>query len=202
MPKLGMEPIRRRALIEAAVEAIGDRGGLDVTMSQIARRAGVSPALAHHYFGAKEQLFLATMRHLLGQFGKAVAAALAFEPSPRQRLSRIVAESFAPGQFAPATVSAWLAFYVHAQNEPGARRLLRVYGRRLHSNLVHDLRPLARDDAPRIAEGVAALIDGLYIRRALAADPISPATSPSTAPETAIALVEDYLDMQLARRHP
>jgi len=195
MPKLGMEPIRRRALIEAAVEAIGDRGGLDVTMGQIARRAGVSPALAHHYFGAKEQLFLATMRHLLGQFGRAVSVALAPEHDPRRRLSLIVAESFAPAQFAPATVSAWLAFYVHAQNEQGARRLLRVYARRLHSNLVHDLRHLAGAEAARIAEGVAALIDGLYIRRALAVD----ATAPAHAPETAIALVEDYLDTQLAR---
>lgn len=195
MPRLGMEPIRRRALIEAAVEAIGDRGGLDVTMSQIARRAGVSPALAHHYFGAKEQLFVATMRHLLGQFGRSVAAALRGERDPRRRLSLIVAESFAPAQFAPGTVSAWLAFYVHAQNEAGARRLLGVYARRLHANLIHDLRPLAGADAPRIAEGVAALIDGLYIRRALAVDPRPPAD----APETAIALVEDYLDSQLAR---
>ncbi|MCL5778046.1 transcriptional regulator BetI [Limibaculum sp. FT325] len=195
MPRLGMEPIRRRALIEAAVEAIGDRGGLDVTMSQIARRAGVSPALAHHYFGAKEQLFVATMRHLLGQFGRSVAAALRGERDPRRRLSLIVAESFAPAQFAPGTVSAWLAFYVHAQNEAGARRLLGVYARRLHANLIYDLRPLAGADAPRIAEGVAALIDGLYIRRALAVDPRPPAD----APETAIALVEDYLDSQLAR---
>lgn len=191
MPKLGMEPIRRRALIEAAVEAIGERGALDVTMSQIARRAGVSAALAHHYFGAKEQLFLATMRHLLTQFGRSVAAALAAERDPRRRLSAILSESFAPAQFAPGVVSAWLAFYVHAQNDAGARRLLRVYAGRLHSNLVHDLRPLAGPDAPRIAEGVAALIDGLYIRRALAATVADP--------RTAIELVEDYLDTQLAR---
>ncbi len=48
MPRVGMEPIRRKALIEAAIETIGAQGNLDVTMSQIARSAGVSPALAHH----------------------------------------------------------------------------------------------------------------------------------------------------------
>lgn len=48
MPKIGMEPLRRRALIDAAILAIGERGSLDVTMSEIAGRAGVSPALAHH----------------------------------------------------------------------------------------------------------------------------------------------------------
>jgi AcrR family transcriptional regulator len=65
MPKIGMEPIRRKALTDAAIEAIGARGSMDVTMSDIAGRAGVSPALAHHYFGSKEQLITASVRALL-----------------------------------------------------------------------------------------------------------------------------------------
>jgi len=57
MPKVGMEPVRRKALVDAALRVIGDHGSLTVTMSEIARQAGVSPALAHHYFGSKEGLF-------------------------------------------------------------------------------------------------------------------------------------------------
>ena len=67
MPKVGMEPLRRKALIDATISAIGERGSLDVTMSEIAGRAGVSSALAHHYFGAKDELLLATMRHILAE---------------------------------------------------------------------------------------------------------------------------------------
>jgi TetR/AcrR family transcriptional repressor of bet genes len=52
MPKLGMEPIRRAALVSATISEIGRAGSLDVTVSQIARRAGMSSALAHHYFGS------------------------------------------------------------------------------------------------------------------------------------------------------
>ncbi len=59
MPKLGMEPLRRKALVDATLKTIGTHGSLDVTMSDIAREAGVSPALAHHYFGSKQQLLLA-----------------------------------------------------------------------------------------------------------------------------------------------
>ena len=33
-----MEPVRRKALIDAAIGAIGERGSLDVTMSEIASR--------------------------------------------------------------------------------------------------------------------------------------------------------------------
>ncbi|MDP3525800.1 MAG: TetR family transcriptional regulator, partial [Hoeflea sp.] len=65
MPKIGMEPIRRKALTDAAIEAIGARGSMDVTMSDIAGRAGVSAALAHHYFGSKEQLITESVRALL-----------------------------------------------------------------------------------------------------------------------------------------
>jgi TetR/AcrR family transcriptional repressor of bet genes len=41
----------------------------------------------------------------------------------------------------------------------------------LRSNLIHALRPLAGDQAPEIAETLAAMIDGLYIRHALGGAP-------------------------------
>ena len=65
MPKLGMEPIRRDALVKATIAEIGAAQSLDVTVGQIARRAGMSSALAHHYFGGKDQIFLAAMRYIL-----------------------------------------------------------------------------------------------------------------------------------------
>ncbi|TIT75882.1 MAG: TetR family transcriptional regulator, partial [Mesorhizobium sp.] len=76
MPKIGMEPLRRRALIDATISAIGERGSLDVTMSEIAGRAGVSSALAHHYFGAKDELLFATMRHILAELNADTRRAL------------------------------------------------------------------------------------------------------------------------------
>ena len=40
MPKVGMEPIRKAALVKATIAEIGRAGSLDVTVSQIAKRAG------------------------------------------------------------------------------------------------------------------------------------------------------------------
>jgi TetR/AcrR family transcriptional repressor of bet genes len=168
MPRIGMEPVRRKALISAAIDAIHDRGMGQVTMGEIARRAGVSPALAHHYFGGKDQLLLATMRHLLAELGDEIQRGLAQARTPEERLSAVIRGNFAEGQFRPAAISAWLAFYLQAQNDPEARRLLHIYMRRLESNLVHALRELTtREHAARIAETAAALIDGLWIRRSL-----------------------------------
>lgn len=189
MPKLGMEPIRRAALVKATIAEIGRAGSLDVTVAQIARRAGMSSALAHHYFGSKEQIFLAAMRHVLMLYGAEVRGALAAADGSSGRLVAIVRASFAPSSFRRESVGAWLNFYVLAQTNADVARLLRVYQRRLRSNLIDGLRPLVGDRAERIADGMGALIDGVYIREAL--KPGQP-DGPGAA-----ALVLDYMTREL-----
>ncbi|NVD38098.1 transcriptional regulator BetI [Ensifer sp. HO-A22] len=194
MPKVGMEPVRRKALVDAALRVIGDQGTLAVTMSDIARRAGVSPALAHHYFGSKEQLLIETVRSLLRQLRDDTVTALNVAPTPREKLSALIRVSFQASQFAPDTVAAWLAFYSEAQRSEDVRRFLVVYARRLRSNLVANLKALCSvDDAERIAEGAAAMIDGLYIRQSLRSAPIGI--------EASIALTEDYVTSHLDQLH-
>lgn len=190
MPKIGAEPIRRAALVKATIETVGQAGSLEVTVAQIARRAGMSAALAHHYFGSKEQIFLAAMRSILSLYQAEVRGALAMSSGARQRLRAIVRGSFAPGSFRREAISAWLNFYVLAQTQPEARRLLRIYQRRLNSNLLHELRPLVGARAPAVARGLGALIDGVYIRAALA----------DGQPDAAYAaeMVLEYLDREIA----
>lgn len=192
MPKIGMEPVRKDALIRAAIAEIGAVGSLDVTVGRIARRAGVSAALAHHYFGSKDRILLAAMRQILEEFRLDVSRRYKGAPTPRARLEAILEASFGPEQFDAAIVSAWLAFYVQAQRSPEAGRLLRVYARRLDSNLVHALRRLVPEPAAQsIAEGTAAMIDGLYIRAAL--------DGMAVDRPTALDLVGQYLEMRIEK---
>ncbi len=72
MPKLGMQPIRQRQLIDATLEAINAVGMHDATIAQIARRAGVSTGIISHYFKDKNGLLEATMRDITGQLRLAV----------------------------------------------------------------------------------------------------------------------------------
>ncbi|VAV88454.1 Transcriptional regulator BetI, TetR family [hydrothermal vent metagenome] len=194
MPKLGMEPIRRSALVEATISEIGERGTLDVTVSQIAKRAGMSSGLAHHYFGSKEQMFAAAMRHILTLYGAEVRGALAMAKSPRERIEAIIRASFGVAQFRPEMVSAWLNFYVQAQKSEDARRLLHIYQRRVRSNLHHAFRQIAGEEALTLTRGLAAMIDGLYIRQALRADLMSPGA--------AVDVLMHYLDTSLAKSTP
>jgi TetR/AcrR family transcriptional repressor of bet genes len=187
MPKVGMEPIRRSALVQATIAEIGAAGNLDVTVGQIAKRAGMSTALAHHYFGGKDQIFCAAMRHILREYRAEVLQALSSATTPYARATAIIQSSFAPSCFAPATISAWMTLYAQAQSQPETKRLLRLYQWRLHSNLSHALRQLS-NKPEQDAQTLAALIDGLYLRAALS-DACDPKEASNSALQTLQLLV-------------
>jgi TetR/AcrR family transcriptional repressor of bet genes len=190
MPKVGMEPIRKAALVKATIVEIGRAGSLDVTVSQIAKRAGMSSALAHHYFGSKEDIFLAAMRHILSLYGAEVRGALALAEGPQGRIRAVLAASFSHANFRREAVGAWLNFWVLALSVPEAKRLVKIYQRRLRSNLLVGLRPLAGARAEGIADGLGALIDGLYLREVLKTG------APDGA--AAVATATAYLNAKLA----
>ena len=54
-------PDTREAILDAARSAFAERGFDGASIRSIASAAGVDPALVHHYYGPKEQLFLATV---------------------------------------------------------------------------------------------------------------------------------------------
>ena len=54
-------PDTRESILDAARSAFADKGFDGASIRGIATSAGVDPALVHHYFGTKNQLFLAAM---------------------------------------------------------------------------------------------------------------------------------------------
>jgi len=195
MPKLGMQDIRRRQLIEATIGTIERYGFAETTIARISRAAGLSSGIISHYFGGKNALLEATMRSLLRELQTATTARLRRCATPRQRIEAIVAANFAPEQFTPRVCAAWLAFYAQVPWSSDLARLHRVYVRRLRSNLLHAYRQcLAATPAEHAAEGMSALIDGIYVRAALLGEPVQMAR--------AHALAHEYLTMTLDQPPP
>lgn len=161
------EQERRAELIAATIKEVAAVGSLNVTTSQIAKSAGVSSGLAFHYFKDKNSLFLAAMRDLLARYGREVRRGLAVARTPQERLAGIAQASFSTHNFTREAIHAWLIFYSLSLRSAEARRLLYIYQRRLHSNLVYNLRPLIGETAPDVARRIGGLIDGLYLRYAL-----------------------------------
>jgi len=189
MPKLGMEEIRRRQLIEATIASIHEVGLAESSLSRISARAGVSTGIVHHYFEDKAELLESTLRTLGTSLRRSVVRRLIAAETPGERLMAVVDGNIGPDQFTPEGVSAWLAFWAQVPTHPRLARVQNVIISRLHDNLVDALRRLGRKDAEEIACVTEALIDGLWLRAALSAD--------GPDPVRARRLVLDYLETRL-----
>ncbi|HFF9860037.1 MULTISPECIES: transcriptional regulator BetI [Serratia] len=197
MPKVGMQPIRRQQLIDATLAAVNEVGMHDATIAQIARRAGVSNGIISHYFKDKNGLLEATMRYLISHLGEAVKLRLQAltDNSPAARLQAIVAGNFDDSQINSAAMKTWLAFWASSLHQPQLNRLQQVNGRRLYSNLCAEFRRVMPQPQARLAaKGLAALIDGLWLRSALRGSAFNQSQ--------ALALTTEYITFQLQGQTP
>ena len=199
------EDIRRRQLIEATVEAIAEVGFHAATILEIAGRAGVSAGLVAFYFRDKNGLLEATLRWLAVQLSVNLIVLQRAAATPRDRLAAVVDATLGPSQFEARTASVWLAFWAQVPIVPRFARIQRIYEGRLLSNLragwrAHPaLARLDRAESTRLAETTAAMIDGLWLRATLSADP---GAGPA-AHATALAFVDTrlaLLDLALSTR--
>ncbi|WP_082980047.1 transcriptional regulator BetI [Labrys sp. WJW] len=164
--------VRRRQLIEATIEAIGEVGFNATTIAEIARRADVSTGLVSFYFGDKDGLLEATLRHLARQLSRGAAARLRDATTPRARVQAVIETMLGVSQFERRIGTVWLAFWGQVPHSPRFARVQRAYHRRIAGNLAHALLPVLRPEPARaLAETIAAMIDGLWLRATLANDP-------------------------------
>ncbi|OAI95105.1 transcriptional regulator BetI [Pseudomonas putida] len=195
MPKVGMQPIRRQQLIDATLTAIDQAGMGDASIALIARLAGVSNGIISHYFRDKNGLIAATMQHLMTVLSEGVAArrqALT-DNSPRAHLQVIIEGNFDASQVNGPAMKTWLAFWATSMHQPSLHRLQRINDHRLYSNLCCQFRRvLPLPEARSAARGLAALIDGLWLRGALSGD--------SFDTHQAQQIAYEYMDLQLAKQ--
>jgi TetR/AcrR family transcriptional repressor of bet genes len=195
MPKVGMQPIRRKQLIDATLTAVDQVGINDASIALIARLAGVSNGIISHYFQDKSGLLEATMRHLMSQLNQAQRErreALA-QDTPLLQLRAIIQSNFDDSQVNGPAMKTWLAFWASSMHRPSLQRLQHINEHRRYSNLCSQFKrvlPLAQ--ARSAARGLAALVVGLWLRGAL--------TGAAFDVEQALQIAYEYLDLQLAKQ--
>ncbi len=169
MLRVDCEARRRRQLIDATIDTVGDLGFTQASLGVIAHRAGVSPGLVAHYFVNKDGLLEATMRRLVRDLAETVRRRLASAAGPRERIQAVIDVNLDPAEFDRRKATVWLAFWAQVPHSPALSRIQRAYKRRTESTLVHALAAFApRPQARRLARAIAALIDGVWLRAALA----------------------------------
>jgi betaine-aldehyde dehydrogenase len=191
--RIEAEDFRRRQLIDATIDTMAEVGYAATTLALIGQRAGVSPGLIAHYFDDKDGLLEATLRNLASRLGRTVSARQRSARNPRERVQAVIDATLAPEEFDQRTGSVWLAFWGQVVHSARLKRIQNVYQQRMLSNLRHDLKPLVgAEHASRLAVGLAAMIDGLWLRATLS----SPHETDSSITR---AMASGFVDGEIAR---
>lgn len=172
MAKVGTEKLRKQQLIDATIKSIESHGFQGTTIMTISREAQMSAGIISHYFGNKQGLVLATIRHLLEQLKQGLLQQIAQSKetlTPELRLQMIVDSNFDCFQQSTSVTRTWLCFWAQALHDPELARLQAVNSKRLQSNLLYSYKQIISDptQANLAAEMTAAMIDGLWLRSSL-----------------------------------
>jgi len=85
---------RRLALFKAAFREVAEKGFADVTLDDIARRAGVSKGVTLYYFASKEDLFRRLFGWLVDSVHSRMREAVSERSDPVEKLRALVAITF------------------------------------------------------------------------------------------------------------
>jgi len=98
----------REAILDAARRAFAEQGYQQATIRGVAELAAVDPALVHHYFGTKQDLFVAAVR---------------LPVNPVEQLVAVLGEE--PDQVGRRLVETFLAIWDHAADQSPLLALIR-----------------------------------------------------------------------------
>lgn len=178
----------RDAILAAARQAFAERGYDGASIRSIAAAAGVDPALVHHYFGTKDELFAATVN---------------FPLNPAEFVPQVLAGGAegAGERLVRAFVSTWdspvgaagVALLRSAVSSQRAARLLREFLTTQVLRRVTAMLEIDPAEAPLRTALIASQISGLALMRyVLGVEPLA-----SAPPEVVVAAVAPTIQRYL-----
>jgi AcrR family transcriptional regulator len=171
-PRRKLSDVRRRQILQAAVQVIAEKGLCDTGIKDVADQAGTSPALVIYYFGKKDVLLAEALSFADERFYAGTADAVAGMSSARDRLVELVRCSCSVGEAEDDFDEwvLWLDLWARAPRDPDVARDRQAMDRRWRSTITEIVRQgqaageFAPVDADAFALRLGALIDGLAIQ--------------------------------------
>lgn len=175
MPKLGMEAIRRRQIMDAVIQILSTQGWRDLTIREVSEVAGVSSGVVTHYFGSKRTMIIDAIVDANRQFLKALGEIERKRGGAQVRIAALVDLVSRPGTGLPDW-RFWVGLYgripfdrvLQSETQKLHRRFAEIVVRLIEQGRAED--ELAGDDpSADVAARFIALVSGLNAMRA--ADP-------------------------------
>jgi AcrR family transcriptional regulator len=179
----GMADQRREQMLRAALEVIGERGYPDTRVTDVAERAGTSPALVIYYFKTRDQLLTEALRYSEDTWYEAGTRRMAAIETAAGRLEEIVAMTCLPDEDAGPGNSwlLWLDLWAQSARNPGVAAVRQKFDERWRETIAALVRAgqeageFTAVDADDFAIVLSALLDGLAVPIALGDPQVTPA---------------------------
>ena len=121
---------RRQQLIDATMKCIGRKGLTGMTLSDVAKEAGLSQGIVNLHFESKENLLTETLLSLADeyrtQFDRALNRA---GPAAADKLRAILEHDLRPSILDRRKLAVWFAFWGEVKSRPTYRRICDAHDR-------------------------------------------------------------------------
>lgn len=179
MSRTAHESERRLALLKAAFREVAERGFSNVTLEDIARRAGVSKGVTLYYFDSKDALFRDLFSWLIDSIHGRMREAVAAADGPVEKVRALVALIFP----SPSKNRAFFRAYVDFCGLAARRESFRQIDERFYAGCREIDQSIVEEgirrglfllrDAGETASTLRAIFDGLMLQWLAEKDPES-----------------------------
>jgi AcrR family transcriptional regulator len=159
--------VRRPQILATAVQLIREKGLWSVRLSDVARRAGISPTSVVYYFGTKDELFAHAIAEADDAFYEPLLTELDKLDRAVERMACLIVRS------STSDWLLWIDLWVYARWHPETATAQRRFHQRWRSTIADVIRygqstgAFKQVDADEAALRLAALTDGLAVHMVL-----------------------------------
>jgi AcrR family transcriptional regulator len=162
-------PVRRQQLIDATIGVLARKGFSALTVSDVAKAAGLSVGIINFHFESKEKLLSACLSYLANEYSQNWRRALA---TPRatdaQKLQSMMLGDIDDSVFTNDKLGAWIAFWGEAQGRPTYMEICSTFDDERTAAIINLCRKITLDGGyahnPEIvAQALESLNDGLWL---------------------------------------
>jgi TetR/AcrR family transcriptional repressor of bet genes len=160
--KTSIGSIRRQELEKAAYETACELGFKAMTLKSVAKHAGVSKGVIHHYFQSKDELINGMERHTNRLYAKIARERLKTARSASERIWAIVESNLVEG-YTPNVVPSYLPVLVAGIH---FEKLLRTYNAidtRGRSNILYALKSLKATNELATSYTIWSMLEGAWV---------------------------------------
>lgn len=193
----GMADQRREQMLQAALEVIVERGYPDTRITDVAERAGASPALVIYYFKTRDHLLTEALRYSEDAWYETGARQMAAIGTAAGRLEELIAMACLPEEDTDVQSSwlLWLDLWAQSARNPGVAAVRQKFDERWRERIrslvqagqeAGEFTPVDPED---FAVTLSALLDGFAVMIAL--------DDPQVAPARAFELIMRFAAAQL-----